>query len=161
MRKETVYTASSRKTIYICCTLFLIIGLIVVRVGVSGIKNCENWKKQHSIVVTATVINDHIIKNFGDDGTVEYHHPVFKYTYNDNEYEIENEVGKIVQKYKVGDTAELHINPSNPTDFYDPSDGLSMFPEIVTCSVGVSFMIISVLGILHVVTHPTTRKKEY
>lgn len=66
--------------------------------------------------VEAQVIR--MLEHESDDGST--YSPVYEFTFNGQSYEANGEFSSNMERYRVGDSVTLHINPDDPNEFTDP-----------------------------------------
>lgn len=122
--------------------LLIIIAItILIEMFLFGYRTMRKGKCTET--VTAVVVDEVITHSNSRHttvhyGTVSYYHaPVFSYNYNGVEYTVTSNEGSNPPRYKVGDSTELMIDPSNPEYFYDPSSNVTLVLSIVFGAMGV------------------------
>lgn len=102
------------------CAILMVVGIVCFITPIKKKGACTE-------TVQAAVVDD-IIEHSDrkvDDGmrtVADYHYPVYQFIYKGEEYTIKSSVGTDPARYEIGDELDLYINPSNPNEFYDPSD---------------------------------------
>ena len=137
--------------------LIIIIITILIEMFLFGYRTIRKGKCTET--VTAVVVDEVITHSRSRHGrgkhttahysTVSYYHaPVFSYSYNGVEYTVTSNEGSDPPRYKIGDSTELMIDPSNPEYFYDPSSNVTLVLSIVFGAIGVVSSGISLVLIL-------------
>jgi len=98
--------------------LLLVFASTLIYASMNVMKTTSYLKKVCTSTISGTITKNEIDSNYHDGMNYDIFYPVVKYAVNNNIYEAATHFGTIKQIYKENDTVDVHINPSNPKDFW-------------------------------------------
>lgn len=132
-KKHMTYTFLTKQPIYNVISFLSGICIIAFIVGAFLLLQCAIHADRCTEVVNATVVDN--ISEYKDEiyNTVDYKKSVLSYSYNGEEYQVKAKAAYDPPLYNSGDTVELKINPSNPSDYYNPDEKWEKYFGIALC----------------------------
>ena len=119
---------------YIVSIFLLAIMFIVVRYMRSDYEKC-------TAEVEAVVVQNVLSSKSSSNSTSVY--PVFRYEYNGKVYQQRSHIGRKPAKYSEGEQVTLHIDPDNPSRFYDEKEDTLVM--IVISSIAGFFFVLALV----------------
>lgn len=102
-----------------CCSVFLIVGVLMLVNGIRLQKGCTKG-------VTAVIVDMIEKEGTDDDGDpIIWYYPVYQYTVNGVTYERESSMPSSGKSYNIGQKIPLKYNPSHPGVFLEPGESKS------------------------------------
>ena len=119
---------------------FVIAGIVMI---VFPIKHKKDLERKCSSIVPAIIVDYRSTR--GEDG--ELYSPVYGFNFNNKEYRVSKEFYTNIGLKPIGTVIDLKINPENPEEFLDSSNG-TITIEIM----GIIFLLVSVPILVHILS---------
>lgn len=139
--------------------VFLIVGVVFVCSGL-WFKNYDKGMKDRCTESVQAIVDDYKLSSSRhNDGTYSMSYfPVFSYTFDGMEYAKQSNYGSGEPKYSKGDVVEIKVNPTDATEFFDPSDRSDIVYNVL---IGVGmFLILIIVVVSFCVYLINQRRKE-
>lgn len=123
----------------------LLIGIFITYMGILILI----WKSKCNKEITGTFMKFNVYKSYSGYSVSTSYAPVFKYTYNNKEYESQTFEGfskKIIDKFTYGKEYNIFINEKKPRKFV--IDKKFRISYVFIIIFGIFFVILSLLGFL-------------
>ncbi|MDE6276307.1 MAG: DUF3592 domain-containing protein [Clostridia bacterium] len=114
-KRKTNLRKTIRGSIFPLILFILILG-VGIFVIIYGAKP-ELFRDKSYVATQATVVK-YEWRYSHDGGTLPY--PVYKYTFEEKEYELESRTSVSPPPYEVGEVITIYVNPADPTDIITP-----------------------------------------
>lgn len=145
--RKTIYRTNNPKVVGIFFVLFsivfLIAGIVVLMLPKIKAQKCTESVRAE-VVENLPVASSHK-SGSGHRRTNIMYKPVFSFTYNGKNYNVESKTSSDPPAFQSGEIVELKINPDDPTDFYAPDDKTTRFIGIIFTAMGALFLIIGIV----------------
>ncbi|MBE6861724.1 MAG: DUF3592 domain-containing protein [Ruminococcus sp.] len=146
------------------CFILLVILLLfnilpVCMIGVSSFFLAQENKTADECTysVEAEIIENKVVKRTTRSGThrssrrtTTSYAPVYSFTYMDKEYNVKSNNSSNPAKYKVGDMAEILINPDDPNTIYDPNYELGSEICLMFICIGSGLILLEIIAFIFI-----------
>ena len=137
---------SANKILNIITIGLVLFGLIFFIVGavIGAVEN--NKKKRCTEEVSAVVIENRTVRSTSNNhGRSVTYSPVFRYTYNGNEYETQTGYSSSPAVFSVGEKTTLFVDPDSPSAIYCPRLKVGKILSIVFGTIGAIFIVVPII----------------
>lgn len=137
-----------KRNVKLLLLAFMFVGLIFAGIGAGFGIYTSQLKKICTESTQAVVVENVRIagsaKGAKSSRTATYA-PVFEYTYNGETYKKQSSSASYPPAFQEGTELKIYVNPEKPEQFYVPDDNTIKFLCIVFFSLGLSFVLFSLL----------------
>lgn len=140
--------------------LYCIISACVMLLGFSAFSTFRFYKqKAHCTEKVTAVVEDYErghSKKQSHGRQINTYFPVFRYTYEGEEYLVKSNVGSNEKQYEIGDEAEIFIDPDSPEHISIPGNNLFY---ILLAVVGAAALIVLIVCVIKLLMHLKSKKQ--
>ena len=138
-RSGNVFNPQAAKTAFtVLAVIFYIASAFLLAVMFVVIRYMRTNYEKCTVEVEAVVVQNVLSSKSSSNGTSVY--PVFRYEYNGKVYQQRSRIGRKPAKYSEGEQVTLHIDPDNPSRFYDEKED-TLVMIVISSIAGFFFML--------------------
>ena len=117
-------------------SIFIIVGLLFVAVGIYILKSGDAKVKRCTVETLGTVIDFKEETTTDSDGTSTTYYPIFSYKVEEKTVKSKSSVGTSSRRYNINENVNILYNPNKPEEFIIKGDKTSNFLSIIIIIVG-------------------------
>lgn len=154
----TVNRKASKIVLIAVMVVFLIVGVVFVCSGL-WLKNYDKGMKERCTESVQAIVDGYKSSSSRhNDGTYSMSYfPVFSYTFDGMEYTKQSNYGSGEPKYSKGDVVEIKVNPTDATEFFDPSDRSDIVYNVL---IGVGMFLILIIVVVSFCVYLINKRRK-
>lgn len=153
--KKTTNKGCGGCILLVILLLFNIMPLCMIGVGTFFYVQVKKTADVCTYSVEAEIIENKVVNKSTRSGTngtsrrtTTSYAPVYSFTYIDKEYKVKSSNSSDPAKYKVGDKAEILINPDDPNTIHDPNYNLGSEICLMFICIGSGLILLEIVGLI-------------
>jgi hypothetical protein len=124
--------------------IFSIAGGVAICFSISNLRRRAKILK-NGVIIDATVVRTEKRRMHRGGHTYV---PILRYTFEENEYEVDSDVSHMFEKYNNGETITILIDRHKPTSFIKQDDKVQLYGSIFFILIGLGLIFFAIFSVL-------------